>query len=146
MRSDTLDGSPPRACGIPDNSQWLVLVVDDNPDLREILVEALEFVGFRTASAADGVEALAAIKRLRPDVVLMDLALPRMGGIEVTRVLKASPKTRTIPIIAVSEFPDDVLKIALSAGCAAALRKPVELDGLVREIRRVLAPGNWPVT
>lgn len=139
--------SPKRACCIPDYSQWLVLVVDDSPDLRDILVEGLEFVGFRTATAADGVQALAAIKRVRPHVVLLDLDLPRMGGLEVIRVLRASPDTRTIPIIAVSALPDDELKVALSAGCAAARRKPIELDDIVRQIQRVLGVGGKrPVT
>lgn len=121
--------------------------MDDCADYRDILVEGLEFIGFRTAVATDGEEALEAVQRLRPHVVLLDLGLPRLGGIEVARVLKAAPGTRTLPIIAVSAFPDEILKIALAAGCAAAVRKPIELDRLVREIERVLATSpDWPVT
>lgn len=124
----------------------MILVVDDSVDNREIMVEALSFVGFRALSAEDGVEALALVRSQRPALVLMDLGLPRLSGIETTRRLKADPETRSIPVVAVSAFTGVELDRALAAGCCSALAKPLDLDKLVTEVRRwVGVQGDWPV-
>ncbi|MFW5921619.1 MAG: response regulator [Polyangiales bacterium] len=74
----------------------LVLVVDDSLDGRELVVDVLSLSGFRTAEAADGEQALARVRELRPDVVLMDLSLPQIDGWEATRQLKADPETAAL--------------------------------------------------
>lgn len=120
----------------------LVLVVDDYTDSREMCAEYLDVCGFRVEQARDGAEAMekAANASARPDVILMDLSLPDIDGVEVTRRLKAAPGTATIAIIALTghgtgEHADK----ARAAGCVSFLVKPCHPDAMVDEIKRVLA-------
>src|SRR6185503_15571707 len=78
----------------------LVLIVDDYAEGREVCAEYLAFRGFRVATAEDGMDALDKTRALHPDVILMDLSLPRLDGWEASRRLKADASTRHIPIIA----------------------------------------------
>jgi len=123
--------------GDPQQSP-LVLVVDDFQDGREMCVEYLTFLGYRAAEASDGYEALERARALMPDVILMDLSLPGIDGWEVTRRLKADPKTRHVPIVAVTahSLPGDAER-ARRAGCNAFVTKPCFLDELQEEIQRV---------
>lgn len=117
----------------------LVLVVDDYDDSREMFMEALSFSGFRVAQAATGREALAQAFSLLPDLILMDLSLPELSGIEATRCLKDDPRTRRIPIVALTGHGvGRHSKEAKAAGCESFLTKPCLPDALVGEIRRVL--------
>jgi CheY-like chemotaxis protein len=118
----------------------LVLVVDDFADAREMYVEYLEFAGFRSAQAQNGEEAIAQARERGPAVVLMDLAMPVMDGWEATRRLKSDPRTRHIPVIAVTghALAGDAER-ARRAGCDGVLAKPCLPEDLVREVRRILA-------
>src|ERR671922_829464 len=80
----------------------LVLVVEDYQDAREMYAAYLQFSGYRVAEAANGLEALEKTRELMPDVILMDLSLPKMDGWEATRRLKADRQTSHIPIVAVT--------------------------------------------
>lgn len=122
----------------------LVLIVEDHRDTREGYAEYLSFLGFRVAEAKSGMEALAKAFQLRPDLVLMDLALPGLDGWEVTRILKADPRTRSIPVIALSAcvFPSDIGRAA-EAGCDSFLVKPCFPDAVAGEIRRVLGVSDY---
>lgn len=118
----------------------LVLVVDDYMDSREMSAEYLGVCGFRAAQAATGEEALRKAFELLPDVILMDLTLPDIDGIEVTRRLKADAKTKDIAVIALTGHgPGEHSERAREAGCVAFLVKPCNPDAMVDEIRRVLA-------
>ncbi|KKL18546.1 hypothetical protein LCGC14_2474420, partial [marine sediment metagenome] len=79
-----------------------VLVVDDNAQNLELLVEYLDSIEVQTATATDGLEALEVIGQLKPDLILLDIMMPRMSGFEVCRKLKSDPETRDIPIIMVT--------------------------------------------
>ncbi|MFZ5468828.1 MAG: response regulator [Myxococcota bacterium] len=117
----------------------LVLVVDDFSDAREMFSEYLGAVGFRTAEARDGQEAVAQAHALGPDVILMDLSLPGMDGWEATRNLKADPKTRDIPVVALTgHSPEEFSAGARAAGCDGFVTKPCVPDELVAELRRHL--------
>lgn len=117
----------------------LVLVVEDYPDAREMYVEYLKFSGFRVAEARNGVEALDRAFELRPDVILMDLALPRMDGWEATRRLKTDARTRNIPVVALTGHSlDGSAESARQAGCDAFVAKPCLPGMLVDEIRRLM--------
>jgi two-component system cell cycle response regulator DivK len=123
-----------------DPAQPLVLVVDDFDDSREMLAEYLTLSGFRVTEAANGQEALDRAREQIPDVVLMDLSLPVIDGWEATRQLKADPRTRSVPVLALSGHSSPAQeREALEVGCVALLTKPCPPDVLVREIRRVLA-------
>src|SRR4030095_7835234 len=80
----------------------LVLVVEDYQDAREMYAAYLQFSGYRVAEAANGLEALDQTRELMPDIILMDLALPKMDGWEATRRLKADDRTKHIPIVALT--------------------------------------------
>lgn len=121
----------------------LVLVVEDYPDTRELYAEYLRLSGFRVAEACDGIEAIERASELTPDIILMDLALPRMDGWEATRRLKADVRTQRIPIVALTGHAlAGHLESARRAGCQAFVTKPCLPDTLVTEIRRMLGSGG----
>ncbi|HEX2253873.1 MAG TPA: response regulator [Thermoanaerobaculia bacterium] len=117
----------------------LVLVVDDVADGREIVGEYLKLGGYEMAGAADGLEAVQKAHDLLPDVILMDVWLPKMDGLEATRRLKQDERTRHIPIIALTAHGlATAREKAMEAGCDAVITKPFLPDDLEREIRKQL--------
>jgi CheY-like chemotaxis protein len=120
-------------------TQPLVLVVEDYQDAREMYAAYLQFSGFDVAEAGNGIEAIEKTQELLPDIVLMDLALPRMDGWEATRRLKNDPRTRHIPIVALTGHAlAGHAEGAREAGCDAFVTKPCLPDALVAEIKRLL--------
>jgi len=127
------------ATGAPTRERQLVLVVEDYQDAREMYAAYLQFSGFDVAEAGNGVEAVEKTAALLPDIVLMDLALPRMDGWEATRRLKADPRTRHIPVVALTGHAlAGHAEGARDAGCDSFVTKPCLPDALVAEIRRLL--------
>jgi CheY-like chemotaxis protein len=126
----------------------LILVVEDYDDAREMYVEYLTFTGFRVESATNGLEAIEMTQRLMPDLVLMDLALPKLDGWEATRRLKSDPATAHIPVIALTGHAlAGHAERAREAGCDSFITKPCVPDELVAEISRVLgisSPAGMP--
>ena len=123
----------------PRREQPLVLVVEDYQDAREMYAAYLQFAGYEVAEAADGVEAIDKTRELLPDIVLMDLALPRMDGWEATRRLKSDPRTKHIPVVALTGHAlAGHAEGAREAGCDAFVTKPCLPDALVEEIKRLL--------
>jgi len=114
----------------------LMLIVDDNADNREILEARLTSQGYRTASAIDGEEALHAVRALLPDLVLLDVMMPKLDGFEVTRQLRADPTLPYMPIILVTAKAalQDIVH-GLDAGADEYLTKPVEHAALVARVR-----------
>lgn len=128
-----------------DNSEPLVLVVEDYQDAREMYAAYLAFSGYRVAEATNGVEAISKTNELMPDIILMDLALPIMDGWEATRRLKGDERTKHIPIVALTGHAlTGHAESAREAGCNAFVTKPCLPDALVAEIRRMLADGPQP--
>jgi CheY-like chemotaxis protein len=122
------------------NRQLLVLVVEDYQDAREMYAAYLQFSGYEVAEAVDGVEAIEKAVELLPDIILMDLALPKMDGWEATRRLKSDPRTSHIPIVALTGHAlAGHAEGAHKAGCDAFVTKPCLPDALVAEIQRMLA-------
>ena len=121
-----------------------ILVVEDQEDNRQILRDLLSNAGYDMCEAENGEEALAAVAKQRPDLILMDIQLPILDGYEATRRLKSNPDTRAIPIIVVTSYAlsGDETK-ARAAGCDAHLVKPIEitnLDAILADAGRVTAP------
>jgi two-component system, cell cycle response regulator DivK len=117
----------------------LVLVVEDYQDAREMYAAYLQFSGYRVAEATNGVEALERTLELMPDIILMDLALPKMDGWEATRRLKLDERTKHIPIVALTGHAlEGHAEGARQAGCDSFVTKPCLPDALVAEIRRML--------
>jgi two-component system cell cycle response regulator DivK len=118
-----------------------VLYVEDNDDNVYMLKMRLELLGdFEVVAAEDGEKGCAMVLSERPDLILMDLEMPRVDGWEATRRLKADPQTRDIPIIALSAHAlAGEREKALAAGCDEFDTKPIEFERLVATLRRVLA-------
>ena len=117
----------------------LVLVVEDYQDAREMYSAYLQFSGYRVAEATNGYEAIQQARDLLPDIILMDLALPKMDGWEATRRLKKDARTRDIPIVALTGHAlAGHAEGAREAGCDAFVTKPCLPDALVAEIKRML--------
>ena len=122
------------------NNNPLVLVVEDYQDAREMYAAYLQFSGYRVAEATNGLEAIDRANELMPDIILMDLALPKMDGWEATRRLKLQESTRHIPIVALTGHAlAGHAEGARQAGCDAFVTKPCLPDALVAEIKRMLA-------
>ena len=120
--------------------QALVLVVEDYQDAREMYAAYLQFSGYRVAEATNGVEAIEKTIELMPDIILMDLALPKMDGWEATRRLKSDERTKHIPIVALTGHAlAGHAEGARQAGCDSFVTKPCLPDALVAEIRKMLA-------
>ncbi len=110
-----------------------ILVVEDEPTLRETLVDALEADGFRVVAAADGREALAQFRGERPDLILLDLMLPELSGIEVTRIIRAESG---VPIVMLTAKDSELDKVVgLELGADDYVTKPFSLRELTARIR-----------
>ena len=117
----------------------LVLIVVDSPDARALYGEYLEFCGFRVMTAMDGEQAVAAARSARPEVILMDLALPRIDGCQAIRQLRADPITADTPVVALTgqNFGDDP-ELAREAGADLCLTKPCLPSQVGRVVRAML--------
>ena len=118
----------------------LILVVDDFLDNRQMYAEYLAFSGLRVEEAENGHEALEKAFAMLPDVIVMDLSLPGIDGWEATRRLKADPRTKGIPVIALTGHAlAGHSKGAMDAGCDAFITKPCLPERLLEEVRKTLA-------
>jgi two-component system cell cycle response regulator DivK len=127
-------GPPAQEDPGPAERRRRILIVEDHPLNRKLLRDLLEAHGYETLDTGDGLEALNLARQERPDLILMDLQLPDVSGLEVTRWLRREPGTRAIPVVAVTAFAmrEDEKK-ALDSGCNAYLAKPISIS-LVLEI------------
>jgi CheY-like chemotaxis protein len=117
-----------------------VLIIEDNPVNLEFVVAVLESGGYRLLTATTAEAGLHAARTERPDVILLDIHLPRISGYEVAQRLKADPATAPIPIVAITAQAMRGEEVrAQAAGCNAFLTKPVEPDLLRRTLRQLLA-------
>jgi CheY-like chemotaxis protein len=119
-----------------------ILVVDDNPANSKLARIVLVAAGHDVVTAADAEEARAALGERRPDLILMDLQLPGMDGLELTRRLKADPVTASIPVVALTAYAmrgDE--ERALAAGCTGYLTKPIDTRALPGVVARHLGGG-----
>jgi two-component system, cell cycle response regulator DivK len=117
-----------------------ILVVEDQEDNRQILRDLLGNAGYELIEAENGEEALAAVARQRPDLILMDIQLPVMDGYEATRRIRTNPDLKSVPIIAVTSYAlaGDESK-ALAAGCDGYVSKPYSPRELLAKVRTHLA-------
>jgi len=117
-----------------------ILIVDDNATNLKLVAYLVKAHGYDVMTALDAETAQACISECPPDLILMDLQLPGVDGLELTRRLRADPRTRTIPILAVTAYAmkGDQEK-ALAAGCDDYITKPIDTRALPDTIRRHLA-------
>ncbi|HJU17317.1 MAG TPA: response regulator [Stellaceae bacterium] len=116
-----------------------ILIVEDHPLNLKLLRDLLEAHGYETLQTGDGLEALHLARQDRPDLILMDLQLPDISGLEVTRWLRREPGTRNIPIVAITAFAmrEDEKK-ALDNGCSAYIAKPISIRHMLEIVAALL--------
>jgi CheY-like chemotaxis protein len=116
-----------------------ILIIDDNPANLKLAGLLLETEGYSVRTAMDAEEALASIKALRPDCILMDIQLPGIDGLELTRRLKADSATRRIKIVALTAYAmkGDKQRIT-DAGCDGYIAKPIDTRSLPRQLAEFL--------
>jgi CheY-like chemotaxis protein len=119
-----------------------VLVVDDSDTIRSLIALNLSMDGFEVVEARDGQECLEMVADVEPDVITLDVAMPRMNGFEAAARLRADPATRSIPIVMVTARAQGTdLSKGAEIGVAAYVTKPFEPDALVEVVRSVAAGG-----
>ena len=120
-----------------------LLLVEDNEDNRTIYSTVLRYLGYEVIEAEDGLRAVALARSEHPDLILMDISIPGMDGWEATRVLRADPATRAIPIVALTAHAlADDRKRAAEVGFSSYLAKPIEPNAVVAEVRRWLGAAE----
>ncbi len=116
-----------------------ILVVDDSPTERRLMISALEGQGYNILTASDGEEALEAAANLNPDLILLDIILPKKNGFQVCRQLKTSPATKHIKIVLISSKTQDSDRFwGLKQGADEYINKPFENDELLASVVRLL--------
>jgi two-component system cell cycle response regulator DivK len=128
--------------GFQKGSSKTILVVEDNQDNRELVVKVLKINGYHVIEAVDGQEAIEKTKAENPDLILMDLFIPKIDGYEVTRRLKRDKDLKSIPIIALTAHAmKGDMEVALAAGCDGYIPKPIDVRELPKQIEHFLK-GN----
>ena len=116
-----------------------ILIVEDRQLDRKLLKDILESRGYETLQTGDGLEAIELALANLPDLILMDIQLPHMSGLEVTRRLRSDERSRRIPIIAVTAFAMGWHeREALDSGCDAYISKPISIFGFLRTVESFL--------
>ena len=117
-----------------------LLVVDDEPSIAKIVRKPLEVAGYDVNVAVDGLEGLTKARETTPELIVLDVMLPKMNGTEVCTTLKGDPKTKHIPILMLTAKAQRTDKeIGLQAGADAFLTKPFQLEELLEKIKALLA-------
>ncbi|MFD7320027.1 response regulator [Streptomyces sp. NPDC059875] len=115
-----------------------VLVVDDNRVIRQLIRVNLELEGFEVVTAADGAECLDVVHQVCPDVVTLDVVMPRLDGLRTAEKLRSDPRTSHVPVAIVSACTQHEMDSGVAAGVDAFLAKPFEPAELVRVVRQLM--------
>ena len=118
----------------------LILIVEDEPRNLKLCRDLLQVSGYTTIEATDGKQGVKLAKSKKPDVILMDIQMPKMDGLEATRILKADTTTGNIPILALTSYAmkGDEEKI-LQAGCDRYITKPIDIKELLKKVAEYLS-------
>lgn len=117
-----------------------ILIAEDDPDMRELITALVQDLGLEAVAVPDGEAALAEVAARPPDLILSDLGMPRLGGVELCRRVKASPATHSIPVLLVTGIGEEYRGPGLEAGADAFLSKPFTLTDLRARIHDLLGP------
>lgn len=119
----------------------VVVVVEDEPDTAEMFAEMMRLIGFQVVKSFGGIRAIDVIAEKHPVVVLLDLMMPDLSGLEVLRYMRRDPRLADIPVVIVSAkaLPSDI-QTGLEAGAAVYLTKPVAFADLKRAVEEVVDP------
>ena len=116
-----------------------ILIVEDEPKNLKLFRDLLQKFGFETIEATDGEQGVELAKTTEPDLILMDIMMPKMDGLEATRIIKAQPNCRQIPIIALTSYAmKGDRERAIEAGCDGYITKPVDIRELMKSIEQTI--------
>lgn len=119
-----------------------VLLVEDNDDNAFVYLALLEFSGYLVTRARDGFEAVDLARKVSPDLIVMDIALPKLDGWEATAAIRQNPQLQAVPVIAVTAHAFDAdMQRGLALGFQAYLPKPVEPRRVLAEVERLIGPA-----
>lgn len=131
---------PPNDESTPSPQDFLILVVDDMVDNLTLISLDLQQMGYRVVTASDGEKALQVAEQAKPDIILMDIAMPGMDGLEATRLIHEDERLRRIPVIALTAHDTGGFKrAAADVGIDGYLTKPIDFYRLHNLIERLLA-------
>jgi PAS domain S-box-containing protein len=135
----TLNDRVSTSANLNHSQQKIILIVDDETHIRQLLRQELETKNYQVAEAQDGLEAIQQVKQLRPDLIIMDVMMPKMNGFDAIAVLKNDPQTMDIPIVVLSIVEDRERGYRL--GVDRYLSKPIDIELLLEEIGKLLSQG-----
>ena len=115
-----------------------ILVVDDSDDTREMMTKLLELESFTVVTAEDGSIGLDVAEMERPDIIITDINMPNLNGIEMIRRLRKQPQFSRVPIMAITAYGNGVAAEAVAAGANHATTKPIEFEALIGGIKKLL--------
>jgi DNA-binding response OmpR family regulator len=116
-----------------------ILIAEDEPDIRELVAFTLRFAGHEVATTSNGEEALYQASQMIPDLILMDVRMPRMTGYDACRAMKATPDLKDIPVVFLSaKGQDSEIQTGLDVGAEEYLLKPFAPDQLTARVREIL--------
>jgi two-component system, cell cycle response regulator DivK len=115
-----------------------VLIAEDNPDVREMMTFLIHTHGYEVLEAEDGQQAVNKTKQYHPDLVLMDIMMPVMDGLEATRIIREFAEFEKVPIVAVTAYGKSCYQKAIAAGCNEVIDKPVDFESLQPFLGRYL--------
>ncbi len=117
-----------------------ILIAEDEPDIRELVAFTLRFAGYEVVAASNGEEAVQTASREFPDLILMDVRMPRMTGYDACRVMKSNAKLKDIPVVFLSaKGQESEIQTGLEAGAEEYLLKPFAPDQLTDRVRAILS-------
>ncbi|RME88139.1 MAG: response regulator [Anaerolineae bacterium] len=117
-----------------------ILIAEDERDIRDLVAFTLRFAGYQVVAAANGEEALELTRDEAPDLVLLDVRMPRMTGYDVCRAIKSDPQLKDIPVVFLSaKGQESEIRAGLDAGAEEYLLKPFAPDELTERVRQILA-------
>jgi DNA-binding response OmpR family regulator len=117
-----------------------ILIAEDEPDIRELVAFMLKFAGYEVVAASNGEDAVRTASRERPDLVLMDVRMPRMTGYDACRMMKANPDLRDVPVVFLSaKGQESEIQSGMDAGAEAYLLKPFSPAELTNRVRGILS-------
>ena len=115
-----------------------ILVVEDHADTRELLARLLELENFSVVTAADAVAALKSVESEDPDIVVTDVGMPNLEGIEMIKTLRSQSKFESLPIVSMTAYGQGIASEALVAGADSSLTKPLEFEQLIDSIKLLI--------
>jgi len=121
-----------------------ILIVEDNPMNMKLFSDLLESHGFNILKSVDGMDTMQLAKEHRPDLIIMDIHLPEVSGLELTKSLKADDDLKYIPVLAVTAHEDE--KKVLEAGCDGYMTKPITISGFLDEVQKFLTLAPFRLT